>query len=754
MKSRLLICLLMVLLPLTALGQEGLPAIPVQTWRTHFSYNNAQLVATNGQVLFCAAPNGFFIYDPASNTTTIRSKANGLSGTGVQIMAWNNPFLLLGYANGQLDVLNANGQIQAIDLANQIATPTPYTLNQAIFVEGSAWIASSIGILQVNPATGLLEEAFSNLGASGQALAVNSLTAFADTLYAATPQGMLLAPLNQGLNLLDFANWLRPNNTQGLPTQAYTQVAQSQGIVYAAGANGLLYQKTDLQWQVVSGLSSSTPFISATAGSNGLLLSNGQSLFEIRPNQAPTLLGIGALQAPQQALNQSNGDLWVADAALGLVQISAGGATQNIVANGPATDAPWRLYNGQEQIFTLPGGHDNAFAGLDNAPQLSVFNLGLWANELLPLANVTDITAMVSNVATENGLPVHYLAAYNSGLIRWVQGQEATLVPVPATLLSSTLRITDLAADQLGNIWVAAYGNNSPLLRLDANGQWQAFDLGNSLARQVVQLAVTPVGDVWLRPAASAAAGLFAFNAEQGLTRWLRSEISQGGLRSNRVTALTLDLQGQIWVGTDEGVVYFPDPFSALRNPTADAFLPFFENALLLRDEQINAIVVDGGNRKWMATEKGVWLFEEDGESLVFRFTAEDSPLPGNLVSSIAVAGQSGEVFFSTNRGIASFRSTATTGSNTQPEAIQVFPNPFSLTTHQTLTISGLVNNAIVKITDASGMLVRQLEANGGTAVWDGLRFNGARPVPGVYLVFVANATGNESLAAKFAITP
>jgi len=200
--------------------------------------------------------------------------------------------------------------------------------------------------------------------------------------------------------------------------------------------------------------------------------------------------------------------------------------------------------------------------------------------------------------------------------------------------------------------------------------------------------------------------------------------------------------------------VYFPDPFSALRNPTADAFLPFFENALLLRDEQINAIVVDGGNRKWMATEKGVWLFEEDGESLVFRFTAEDSPLPGNLVSSIAVASQSGEVFFSTNRGIASFRSTATTGSNTQPEAIQVFPNPFSLTTHQTLTISGLVNNAIVKITDASGMLVRQLEANGGTAVWNGLRFNGARPVPGVYLVFVANATGTESLAAKFAITP
>ena len=48
------------------------------------------------------------------------------------------------------------------------------------------------------------------------------------------------------------------------------------------------------------------------------------------------------------------------------------------------------------------------------------------------------------------------------------------------------------------------------------------------------------------------------------------------------------------------------------------------------------------------------------------------------------------------------------------------------------------MENAEVKITDAQGNLVYRTSSNGGTAVWDGRRFDGTKASSGVYFVFVA----------------
>ncbi len=178
---------------------------------------------------------------------------------------------------------------------------------------------------------------------------------------------------------------------------------------------------------------------------------------------------------------------------------------------------------------------------------------------------------------------------------------------------------------------------------------------------------------------------------------------------------------------------------------------PIFENRYLLQDEKITAIEVDGGNRKWIGTERGVWLFNSTGEELVYNFTSENSPLLSNNIVDIEIDKGTGEVFFATDKGIVSFRSDATVG-NTSFDDVKIFPNPVTPDFRGSVGISGLITDAIVKITDVSGKLV-----------WETRRK--AVPLPGgyviilvtlystgVYLMFASTEDGSSRIVGKLAV--
>src|SRR5690606_14784172 len=175
------------------------------------------------------------------------------------------------------------------------------------------------------------------------------------------------------------------------------------------------------------------------------------------------------------------------------------------------------------------------------------------------------------------------------------------------------------------------------------------------------------------------------------------------------------------------------------------------ENRFLLNGEKVTSIAVDGGNRKWVGTERGVWLFGPDGDEMIYNFTSENSPLPSGNIRSIAINGQSGEVFLATDRGTVSFRSDATV-SEGNFSSVKIFPNPVTSEFSGLVGISGLAQDAVVKITDISGRLVWQTYAVGGTASWNVRHYNGQRVTTGVYLVFSASADGSQEYVGKIAV--
>ncbi len=147
-----------------------------------------------------------------------------------------------------------------------------------------------------------------------------------------------------------------------------------------------------------------------------------------------------------------------------------------------------------------------------------------------------------------------------------------------------------------------------------------------------------------------------------------------------------------------------------------------------------------------MATKNGVWLINSTGEKVIYQFTETNSPLLSNDVKKITIDGKTGEVFFATQKGICSFRSTATEA-NEKTENVLVFPNPVPPGFAGTIAIRGLVNNAIVKITELDGRLVYQTRALGGQAVWDGRDYKGRKISSGVYLIITGSDDASSSRA-------
>jgi len=83
---------------------------------------------------------------------------------------------------------------------------------------------------------------------------------------------------------------------------------------------------------------------------------------------------------------------------------------------------------------------------------------------------------------------------------------------------------------------------------------------------------------------------------------------------------------------------------------------------------------------------------------------------------------------------------------------IYAFPNPVPANYSGTIGIRGLVSNANVKITDVSGSLIYETTAAGGQATWDRKNFSGQKARSGVYMVFVTNADGSNTMVTKIMI--
>lgn len=218
------------------------------------------------------------------------------------------------------------------------------------------------------------------------------------------------------------------------------------------------------------------------------------------------------------------------------------------------------------------------------------------------------------------------------------------------------------------------------------------------------------------------------------------------------ITSAIEDDRGCVWFGTSQGIFEFPNPSQA-TNPTMKVRrikVPRNDGTeyadYLLDSDHINWISLDPAGRKWVATDaSGLFLVSETGDKILKNFTSENSPLPSNLVTTVECDPKSNKVYVGTLNGLYSFLSDATPGMNDLSD-ILAYPNPVRPEYTGEVTITGLMDNSIVKIADAQGNVIYQTRSQAGMATWNPYTASGSRVRTGVYFVYVTSSDGSSQV--------
>ncbi|WP_291038932.1 T9SS type A sorting domain-containing protein [Dyadobacter sp. 50-39] len=257
-------------------------------------------------------------------------------------------------------------------------------------------------------------------------------------------------------------------------------------------------------------------------------------------------------------------------------------------------------------------------------------------------------------------------------------------------------------------------------------------------------------GIVWNRLPESLGGGIMVSNADGSRKKVLSTSIGTGSLPALKINSLALDQDGFIWFASAKGVGYFI-PDGVLDAPRVDAILPVYGQRRLFNNEECTALAIEPGNRKWIGTRTGLYLFNADGTELIRKFTAADSPLPSDVIRALRFEPETGLLFADTPAGMVSYQSDARAPAESLAR-ITIFPNPIRPGYSGNVGINGLTAQSTVKITDLAGRLVFETRSEGGLASWNLNDYTGRRARAGVYIVFVVSADGTQQQAGKLAI--
>ncbi|TFH19600.1 MAG: hypothetical protein E4H10_17640, partial [Bacteroidia bacterium] len=464
---------------------------------------------------------------------------------------------------------------------------------------------------------------------------------------------------------------------------------------------------------------------------------------------------------PRSASMDDNGDLWVASFGGGLVT-KQGGSQWSIVPNGPSSISVFDMEASQNILHAVQGGVTAIWGNSFRSASIQTFMDQRWTT----MVNWDDRDLIT--LALDPSDPMHVFAgSWGWGLVEFTQQGIQRYTETNSSLQTiqpgNFVRIGGLVFDPGGNLWMTNAHVSEPISVLKPDGTWKSFRLDNLLADYNIlgDILVSQAGHIWvIVPRGN---GLFAMDnnlsvddVSDDVYRKVSVEDRFGKVITNDVRSFAEDQNGNLWLGTNQGVLVMYSPYRLFTDGELFAqpiLIPRKDGSgladPLLGTQIVSTIEVDGANRKWLGTTGGgVYLVSEDGLEEIHHFNSMNSPLLSDNIIDICVDGVSGEVFFGTDKGIISFKGAAMSGSSLYNNVV-VYPNPVRETFEGPVAIKGLVANTNVKITDIGGNLVFETESLGGQAIWDGKNFRGDRVATGVYLIYLASPDGSLSHVTK-----
>lgn len=740
------------------------PIPPIGQWREHLNYQHT-IQVLKGDQLYCATHTNVFAVTP-QNEIERYSRMTGLNDIGVQCIGWDalTEQLIVVYTNSNVDLLK-NGNVKNIGDIKRSTIAGNKTVYSVYCKDGLAYLCSGLGVIVVNLTKYEIKDTWF-IGNNGTQVKVNGFTSDGTFFYAATNEGIKSIAVNSAA-ISNYANWkilsgISAGAVKNVVFTNQTIIAEKNDSVFSLQGNNWRLLYADTAWPVANITASENKLLICQRNANGnarVIVVNTNGTIEKTIAQSNVIL------LPGSAISD-NGVVWIADGSGGLSSFGTG--PERFIPNGPPGKADGDMVSKNNILYAAAGSINSNWQNQLNTDGIFTFKQDIWQYKNDSNTPGLDSLSDFISLAIDPVNQTVWAGSYGGGLVNFIEGSPPIIYKKNNSTLQEAIgdrgsyRVSGLAFDQNNHLWISNYGAVQNLQVKKADGNWKAFTIPFShIENAVGQIVVDDSNQLWI--VSPKDNGVFCYNPGQSIDniaddRWkfYRQGSGNGNLPGNNVLCLVKDKNGFIWVGTDRGIGIIQCAADVFSAQSCDALLPIVQQdrfaGLLFKNETVQCMAVDGANRKWIGTKNGLWLISPDGDKIIYRFTEENSPLLHNNVKKIAVDPGTGEVFIATLNGICSFRSTATEGSD-RNENVLVLPNPVPPGYNGTIAIRGLVNNALVKITELNGRLVYQTRALGGQAIWDGRNYRGQKIASGIYLVIIRDDSGYEKIVTKILIT-
>ena len=761
------------LLPLFAIAQDNLQ------WKGYFSYNHITDLSEATNTIYASSENAYFSKKLTSNDITTVNSIDGLKADDITAIyrSENANLTFVGNKNGLLYVVKSDGTIlQKRGIIDEVpVSPLIKKINHFLEDGNKIYISCDYGISIFD----LTTMEFGNtyyMGPQGSYVAVQQTAINNGFIYAATKGN----PFGSGIRKANLSNPFLDDYNQWVDISGYEWngvTSFGTNIFAITNANQLAkYDGTTVTY----------------------LLSYPENLLDVRSNSSYlTVTSANHVYIYNQTMqlvahiqsNQVNGDPVTFTCATVMNSIIFIGTNERGILSSPITnpnnfneikpDGPeknnvFRVKKSPSTLWALYGRYNRTYNPYNLEPPYDgpfKFPISKYTSQngwdVLPYSDLFGAKALSTLAFNPNNEKDFYVSSYFSGLLKVVD-------EVPTQLYDNTntgnngleiavdgIRVNGPAYDKNGNLWMTNNYAAKPLKVLRTNGQWQSYDFSSVITETYNEsygiLAVDKNGTKWLPTSRN---GLIAYNDQLANKSIVISTDANGNLPDNDTRCVAIDNRNQVWIGTARGlrIIQSADQFVSQDDIQTTAIIIQEEingqvlNQELFYEQFILDIAVDGANRKWVSlADAGVYLVSANGQETIYKFTKENSPLPSNNVNDIEIDGVTGEVFFATDKGLVSFKGTATKP-NDDLSNVYVYPNPVRPEFGGTVKINGLTDKANIKITDIEGNLVYETTSSGGTIEWDTSAFGKYRVASGVYMIFVAAQDGVDTTVKKVMI--
>lgn len=737
---------------------------PVGSWEDHLPYQSIRSVTSDGNTIYAATEYALLVYNSEYEELKKLSRVQGLSESGISAISFSKDqkTLVICYNSTNIDLYNGTRVTNIPDVLNKYVAGRK-EINSVITSGRYAYLATSFGIIVVDLERAEIKDTW-NPSLNGTSIEVYDLKFFGNRVYASTSHGLMSAdPGNPALTY--YGNW----SAEPLFSGAHYRHLETVGeYLYVSTEGGDIpgdsLIRTDLTERVTISSGSGENIESISAGGDFLFVATGGEL-RIHNPDGSEIRRIDSYDISVPAINAahlSTGKLFLGDNNLGIVVEESPGSYRSLIVDGPYYNSASAVYSENGSVYISGGLLDNAWNNTWTSFRSFTFENRKWRSSLIP--DSWDVMRIRPDRTRDGSI---YISTWGSGLYR-MDGAE---VSVHFTEANSPLqniipgaayvRICGLAFDNNDLLWITQTGVENSIKILKPDDSWIVLPYTIE-APTIGDIIITSSDMKWI--VLPRGHGLFVLDDNHTPDsfdddRWKKLNVKdQDGRTLNMIYSIAEDLDGNIWIGTDQGPAVFYNPSSVFSEDINCYRIKIARDDgsgladYLLGTEIINSVAIDGGNRKWFGTNSsGLFLVSEDGRELLREYNTRNTPLLSNTITSVDIDDKTGEVWIGTDRGVVTVRESATSGDDIFNH-VYAFPNPVYPDFNGDVTITGLVRETTVKITDISGNLVYETISTGGQATWPVTNSAGRRVSTGVYLAFCSSPGGEASEVTKIVV--